>query len=78
LQEFHYLWTAPFEAFVIIGLLASLVKKWATPALGIVSIVIFVQYFFGWQIALNKFKNAKNVNERYASLLIDTCRRLAK
>jgi hypothetical protein len=64
-QEFHYLWTAPFEAFTIIALLASLVKKWALPALGIVSVVIFIQYFFGWQIAMNKFKNASNVNERF-------------
>lgn len=65
-QEFHYLWASPFEAFTIIGLLGSLVGKWALPAAGIVAAIIFIQYFFGWQIAMNKHKNSHNVNERCA------------
>lgn len=64
MQEFHYLWASPIEAFTIIALLAILVKAWALPAAGIVGFILFIQYFFGWQIAVNKVKGAKLANQR--------------
>lgn len=68
-QEFHYLWAAPLEAGTILALLATKVDQWMLPALGIVAAVMFSQYFFGYQIAVNKMKASHWVNERCVSCL---------
>lgn len=54
-QHFHNVWTAPLEAATIIGLLL-----WRTggvyglPALGVVLVVLPLQYYFGYKIAQHK------------------------
>jgi hypothetical protein len=51
-QHFHNVWTAPLEAATIIGLLL-----WQTggvyglPALGVVLVILPLQYYFGYRIA---------------------------
>jgi ATP-binding cassette, subfamily C (CFTR/MRP), member 1 len=64
LQELHYLWTAPIEATVILGLLASLTKQYATPAIAILLVVLALQYIFGWMIAKHKVTNSHNTSAR--------------
>ena len=75
MQELHYLWTAPFEAQVILGLLSSLTLQYATPGVGILLIVLPAQYFFGYLIAKHKFHNSENTSARYlpCSLLPALC-----
>lgn len=73
MQEFHYLWASPIEAFTIIALLGILVQGWALPAAGIVGFILFIQYFFGWQIAVNKVKGAKLANSRYVIMILACC-----
>ena len=57
-QHFHNVWTAPLEAATIIGLLL-----WRTggafglPALGVVLVVLPLQYYFGYRIAAYKMEN---------------------
>jgi ATP-binding cassette, subfamily C (CFTR/MRP), member 1 len=64
MQEFHYLWTAPLEAFTILALLASLTKQFAAPGVGVMMIVLPLQYYFGYLIAKNKYTNYKNTQAR--------------
>jgi hypothetical protein len=47
-------WTAPLEAAAIIGLLLSLTGVYGLPALGVVLVVLPLQYFFGYKIASYK------------------------
>jgi hypothetical protein len=65
-QEFHFLWAAPWEALTILILVATDVGKWMLPAFALVSFIIFIQYFFGWRIAVNKYRNAEHTAARYA------------
>jgi hypothetical protein len=59
-QHVHNVWTAPLEAAAIIGLLL-----WRTggvyglPALGVILVVLPLQYFFGYKIAMNKMANVE-------------------
>lgn len=59
-QHFHNVWTAPLEAATIIGLLL-----WRTggayglPALGVVMVVLPLQYYFGYLIAKYKMANVE-------------------
>ena len=59
-QHFHNVWTAPLEALAIIGLLL-----WRTggvyglPALGVVLVVLPLQYYFGYLIAVHKTANVE-------------------
>jgi hypothetical protein len=59
-QHFHNVWTAPLEAAAIIGLLL-----WRTggvyglPALGVVCVVLPMQYYFGYKIASFKMANVE-------------------
>jgi ABC-type multidrug transport system fused ATPase/permease subunit len=69
LQEFHFLWAAPFEALTILVLVGTDVGWWMLPAFGLVFFVIFIQYYFGWRIAVNKYKNSEYISQRCASLL---------
>ena len=69
MQEFHYIWTAPFEAITILCLLASLVKVWALPGFLVVFITLGSQYFYGYKVAYNKFKCGKLTSERCGSVL---------
>jgi len=64
MQELHYLWTAPFEALAILALLASLTFEFATPGVGVLCIVLPLQYYFGFLIAKYKKQNSANTNER--------------
>ncbi|KIY99894.1 ABC transporter, multidrug resistance associated protein [Monoraphidium neglectum] len=59
-QHCHNVWTAPLEAATIIGLLL-----WRTggayglPALGVVLVVLPLQYYFGYKIAMYKMANVE-------------------
>ncbi|KAI8465820.1 MAG: putative ABC transporter [Monoraphidium minutum] len=59
-QHCHNVWTAPLEAATIIGLLL-----WRTggayglPALGVVVVVLPLQYYFGYRIAAYKMANVE-------------------
>lgn len=64
LQEFHFLWAAPWEALTILILVSTDVGKWMLPAFGLVFFVIFIQYFFGWRIAVNKYRCAEYIAQR--------------
>lgn len=64
LQEFHFLWAAPFEALTILVLVSTDVGHWMLPAFALVFFVIFIQYFFGWRIAVNKYRNAEHIAQR--------------
>jgi ATP-binding cassette, subfamily C (CFTR/MRP), member 1 len=64
LQEFHFLWAAPFEALTILVLVGTDVGWWMLPAFGLVFFVIFIQYYFGWRIAVNKYKNSEYISQR--------------
>ena len=66
-QEFHFLWAAPFEALTILVLVATDVGYWMLPAFALVSFIIFIQYFFGWRIAVNKYRNAEHIAQRYVA-----------
>lgn len=64
-QHFHNVWTAPLEAATIIALLL-----WRTggayglPALGVVLVVLPLQYFFGYRIASYKMANVHVADAR--------------
>lgn len=68
MQEFHFLWAAPFEALTILILVSTDVGKWMLPAFALVSFIIFIQYFFGWRIAVNKYRNAEHIAQRYVPI----------
>jgi ATP-binding cassette subfamily C (CFTR/MRP) protein 1 len=64
-QHFHNVWTAPLEALAIIALLLSLTKGiYGLPALGVVLIVLPLQYWFGIQIAKFKSKTVDVSDQR--------------
>jgi len=65
LQEFHYLWTAPIEALAILALVGSLMGIYVLPGVGVVALVLFLQYYFGWRVARNQYRNASNKHARY-------------
>ncbi|GIL86269.1 hypothetical protein Vretimale_13733 [Volvox reticuliferus] len=66
--EFHYLWTAPFEAAAILALLGYLTKDSMLPGLGVILLVLPLQYFFGYKIIQIKLQNAKHVALRSSIL----------
>ncbi|GFR49015.1 hypothetical protein Agub_g11036, partial [Astrephomene gubernaculifera] len=63
-MELHYLWTAPFEAAAILGLLGYLTNDSMLPGLGVILLVLPLQYFFGWKIIQLKLKGAELVASR--------------
>lgn len=65
-QEIHYLWGAPIEAAAILILLGTLVGIYCLPAVGIIGIVLPLQYYFGLLIVKNKKKNTANIQERFS------------
>ena len=73
IQEFHYIWTAPFEAITILVLLASLVKVWALPGFLVVFITLGSQYFYGYKVAANKYKCGKLTSERCDAVHMPEC-----
>ncbi|PNH10694.1 Multidrug resistance-associated protein 1 [Tetrabaena socialis] len=66
--EFHYLWTAPFEAAAILSLLGYLTNNSMLPGLGVILLVLPLQYIFGYKIVQIKLANAKQVAKRSAIL----------
>ncbi|GLC60118.1 hypothetical protein PLESTB_001575900 [Pleodorina starrii] len=66
--EFHYLWTAPFEAAAILALLGYLTNDSMLPGLGVILLVLPLQYFFGYKIIRIKLANAAHVAERSSIL----------
>ncbi|GLI68304.1 hypothetical protein VaNZ11_012665 [Volvox africanus] len=66
--EFHYLWTAPFEAAAILALLGYLTNDSMLPGLGVILLVLPLQYFFGYKIIQIKLQNAKHVALRSSIL----------
>ena len=59
-QHFHNVWTAPAEAAAIIALLLWRTGGvWGLPALGVVVVVLPLQYFFGYRIATYKMANVQ-------------------
>ncbi|KAG2426904.1 hypothetical protein HXX76_012691 [Chlamydomonas incerta] len=64
--EFHYLWTAPFEAAAILALLGYLTRDSILPGLGVILLVLPLQYYFGYKIIQIKLQNAKHVALRSA------------
>lgn len=64
MQELHYIWAAPLEAATILALLASMVKVWALPGVGTVTLILLSQYVFGLKTASNKYKQYKLINAR--------------
>ena len=67
-QEFHYLWTAPLEAAAILALLGYLTGDAMLPGLGVILLVLPLQYFFGYKIIQIKLQNAKYVAQRSSIL----------
>ena len=68
-QEFHFLWSAPLEAAVLLILLATLVRVWILPAVALVIMILAAQYWFGYHIARNKYKRMRYTDERRAPAL---------
>ncbi|GLC72909.1 hypothetical protein PLESTF_001308600 [Pleodorina starrii] len=66
--EFHYLWTAPFDAAAILALLGYLTNDSMLPGLGVILLVLPLQYFFGYKIIQIKMQNAKLVAHRSSIL----------
>ncbi|KXZ44762.1 hypothetical protein GPECTOR_62g877 [Gonium pectorale] len=66
--EFHYLWTAPFEAAAILALLGYLTNDSMLPGLGVILLVLPLQYIFGYKIIKIKMENAKYVAHRSSIL----------
>ena len=64
LQEFHYLWTAPLEAAAILALLANLTGDSMLPGLGVILLVLPLQYVFGYKIIQIKMEWAKHAATR--------------
>jgi ABC-type multidrug transport system fused ATPase/permease subunit len=68
-QHCHNVWTAPLEAATIIGLLL-----WRTggayglPALGVVVVVLPLQYYFGYRIAACKMANVQVSDARVSRM----------
>ncbi len=59
-QHLHNVWTAPVEAAVIIGVLMYWTGGvYGVPALGVVLVVLPLQYFFGYKIAMYKMENVE-------------------
>jgi ATP-binding cassette, subfamily C (CFTR/MRP), member 1 len=56
-QALHNVWTAPLETAAIVALLLSLMEVYGLPALGVVLIVLPMQYYFGYLIAYYKTIN---------------------
>ncbi len=65
-QEFHYLWTAPLEAAAILSLLGYLTNDSMLPGLGVILLVLPLQYYFGYKTIKIKLENASNVGKRGA------------
>jgi ATP-binding cassette subfamily C (CFTR/MRP) protein 1 len=63
-QHCQNVWTAPLEAGAIIGLLLSLTGVYGLPALGVVLIVLPLQYFFGYKIASYKMQSVQVADAR--------------
>ena len=66
-QELHFLWSAPVEAAVLLGLLSTLVHVWILPAVALVLAMVSVQYYFGFAIAKAKYKSMTYTNQRCAA-----------
>ena len=69
-QELHYLWTAPLEAGAILGLLAYLTGTAMLPGLGVILLVLPLQYFFGYKIIKIKLAWAKHAAIRSGILQV--------
>ena len=67
-QEFHWLWTAPLEASGIVVLLGIMTGTNMLPGLGVILLVVPLQYYFGLKIVGYKMANAKNVQQRSGML----------
>ncbi|KAG2424609.1 hypothetical protein HXX76_014334 [Chlamydomonas incerta] len=67
-MELHYLWTAPLEAAAILALLGYLTGESILPGLGVILLVLPLQYFFGWRIIQIKLQTAGLVAQRSSIL----------
>ena len=76
--EFHYLWTAPFEAAAILALLGYLTQDSMLPGLGVILLVLPMQYYFGYKIVQIKLQNAKHVALRSAIMQVRRTSRVAR
>ena len=64
-QHVHNVWTAPLEALAIIGLILwRCGGVYGLPALGVVLVVLPLQYFFGYKIAMYKMANVEVSDSR--------------
>ncbi|GLC48313.1 hypothetical protein PLESTB_000082600 [Pleodorina starrii] len=66
--ELHYLWTAPLEAAAILALLGYLTNDSMLPGLGVILLVLPLQYFFGYKIIQIKLQTAGHVAQRSSIL----------
>ena len=58
------------EAGAILALLGTLVGVYCIGGVIIVSMVVPLQYYFGYKIIKNKIKNAPNVTERWSIIQV--------
>ncbi|KXZ54551.1 hypothetical protein GPECTOR_4g616 [Gonium pectorale] len=66
--ELHYLWTAPLEAAAILSLLGYLTGASMLPGLGVILLVLPLQYIFGYKIIRIKLEAAQHVAQRSSVL----------
>lgn len=61
---------APIEAGAILALLGSLVGIYCLPGVGVVLLIVPLQYIFGFIIIKNKLKNAPHTQQRMSIIQV--------